>query len=396
MKKLFMYMFLFFVLFASDYIYGKEIKPGVIINKSNYSEYTSEMQKLFLPGTFKSVISGLKSDLITLPIVETKKYPQGKYFDAATTKYHSSCRLNKKGELTGWKAGIPFPDPETALELMWNVDRRNITTDQVTFFCTFSLYYRGEQERTFRWCYRNYYYTGRVYVPPIPEIPDNNGLVRVKESMLIVDPYDVKDFCLLRVRYEPLDKIDDVYSYIPAIRRIRRLTGSDVCDPVLGSDLMYDDFEGIRQRFTPKMKFKMNKRDMLCRKHYLMEEQGIKITNDAVQSEWEIRPVNILEVDIGDPEYMYSKRIIPVELQRRTAVVHGFDGYDQRGRLMRSQEMVINAMMPKTYENAIWRCGKFVNHETRHTTIMPFETKFADPENKPEVFTFKYLLRTSK
>ena len=341
-------------------------------------------------------LDGIKREFITLPIINTQKYPQGKFFNSATKKYHSSCRLNKKGELVGWVAGLPFPEPNSALELMWNVDRRNITTDQIIFYCTFRLFSKGEPERTFRWCYRNYYYTGRVYVPPIPEVPGNKGLVRVKESMLIVDPYDVRDFCLLRARYEPLYKPDDVYSYVPAIRRVRRLTGSDVCDPVLGSDLMYDDFEGIRQRFTPNMKFKMYNKDMLCRKHYLMNEKGIKINKDAVQSFWEIRPIYILVVDIGDPDYMYSKRVIAVEKQRKTAVVHGFDGYDQRGRLMRSQEAVVNAMMPKTYENAIWRCGKFINHLTGHTTIMPFETIFADPENNPNVFTFRYLLRGSR
>ena len=61
-----------------------------------------------------------------------------------------------------------------------------------------------------------------------------------------------------------MDVADQCYGYIPAIRRIRRLTGSNLIDPVLGSDYTPDDGEVWRQKFTSKWRFRaLEYRDFL-------------------------------------------------------------------------------------------------------------------------------------
>ena len=68
---------------------------------------------------------------------------------------------------------------------------------------------------------------------------------------MISEPQDVRGFILLRHKYWDPTKPDDVFSYIPALKRIRRLTGGDVTDPLLGSDAVPDDFEVLAAEGHP-------------------------------------------------------------------------------------------------------------------------------------------------
>ncbi|GAG32844.1 unnamed protein product, partial [marine sediment metagenome] len=40
----------------------------------------------------------------------------------ATKKYSSACKIGPNNELLNWTAGIPFPNPKTPVEIMYNFD----------------------------------------------------------------------------------------------------------------------------------------------------------------------------------------------------------------------------------------------------------------------------------
>ncbi|MGH7778808.1 MAG: DUF1329 domain-containing protein [Candidatus Binataceae bacterium] len=57
-------------------------------------------------------------------------------YQAATEKYAAQVRLNDKGELDNYVAGLPFPlldpnDPQVATKVMWNFSFRPLYTDDV-------------------------------------------------------------------------------------------------------------------------------------------------------------------------------------------------------------------------------------------------------------------------
>ena len=142
--------------------------------------------------------------------------------------------------------------------------------------------------------------------------------VSLRESLLISEPNEVKGFIHLKTRYWDIDKADEVYAYIPALRRVRRLTGADLTDPLLGSDATPDDFEVWRQKLTSKMKIRvLEHRDYLVPKTYIgMENKpayDYKKTGPYAQVEWELRPQWVLEIMINDPNYVYSKRVLYVD-----------------------------------------------------------------------------------
>lgn len=390
MKKLLMVLIFILVPLAG---YAQPIKPGVTITKENYREYISELKKMLDPGTYIYALDGLKRGLITMPVVKRKVYPQSKLYYKYTMKYAGTCKVGSNNQLIGWKAGQPFPDPKSAAELAWNLDRRQTLSDQNFMDGHIHLYGDGKRERTYRWFYYNFYYNGRVRVPPIHEIPGNNGTIRLKTSFLIKKPYDVKGFCFIRIRYEDVFKADDVYSYIPAIRRMRRLTGADVCDPMLGSDVIYDDFELSSQKVTPKMTFKMSEREMLVPSHVLGDR--IPQVNHCFQVDWEIRPVRVLEIYPNDPEYIYSKRVLFLEKQRMVGLGHALNTYDQRGRFCRSQ-FFIPHVEPAPYYDAYGAFTRYDNVINTHFTQLEGYFKVPDLAINQDNFSFKWLLRKSR
>ncbi|MDY6863656.1 MAG: hypothetical protein SV062_11810 [Thermodesulfobacteriota bacterium] len=50
-------------------------------------------------------------------------------------------------------------------------------------------------ERSFTWTLFKRDYIGRTVIPPIPEETGNNGLLNGKESIIILEPYDVRGLC---------------------------------------------------------------------------------------------------------------------------------------------------------------------------------------------------------
>ncbi|MDY6862557.1 MAG: DUF1329 domain-containing protein, partial [Thermodesulfobacteriota bacterium] len=205
-----------------------------------------------------------------------------------------------------------------------------------------------------------------------------------------------------RIHYEDLYRDDDVYSYIPAIRRIRRLTGSDVTDPVLGSDGCYDDFEGWHQKLNPKMTFKiLGKREFLVPRHSLKKQlpkESEYIKKDFFQIEWEVRPLFILEVQLNDPDYAYSKRIYFTEDDGTAGIAYG-EAYDQKGRFWRCNYIYIHRYIePETLHRNYYGC-MFKDVISGHSSAMPTDpvdlnlSKVFIPE---EYFTVRGLLRKAR
>ncbi len=382
-------------LLISSLVSAKEITPGITITKDNFREYLSELEELLDPGTYKVIVECLKKGFITVPVVEMQEYPQSKNFHRYTDKYAGTCRVGPNNELIGWKAGLPFPDPKNGAELTWNVDRKGMDVDQYSFYGDFNLFSgEGNLERQYRWRYFSMIYTGRFLVPPLHDLPQNNGEIRLKESFIMLKPFDIRGFCFLRTRYEDIDRWDDVYTYIPAIRRVRRLTGADVCDPMLGSDAIYDDFQLFRQKITSKMTFNMREKEMLVPSAWVFGKDRPDVKSGTYQTTWQIRPVQILEITTNDPDYIYSKRVVFMEKQRKIGNGYGVNTYDQRGKLCRCQITILGWSLPDY--DSYGGYASYHNLSTMHSTIL--DTHWTDPDYslKPAQFSFRWLLKQAR
>jgi len=399
MLKMIKSIFLLLLILFTAAAYAREIKPGVIIDKENYSDYLPALKNMLCPSMFVAYTEGLEKGWITMPVVEKKKVPPPPGFIEATNKYYRQCKLLPNNQLTNWIAGAPFPKPNTAAELAWNAYKTPSLPDDACFPSKFHLIDKnGKKERGFTWVIYKKFWMGRRHVAPLPEIPGNNDILDSKESIIITSPFDVKGFIQLRIRYWDLSKDDECYSYLPALRRLRRLTGSDLTDPLLGSDTIPDDFQIWRQKINSKITFKiLETRDFLAPRYYLGNKDPATedlMKGNCLQVEWEIRPFYVLEVMENDPEYVYSKRVIYIEKDNKTFCMIWGDNYDQNGRLFKSDEQLSN-YSPETFIHGA-RVHRYRNLLTSHTTVLDMNF-FLDGSSFPvNKFSIKHLLREAR
>jgi hypothetical protein len=373
-----------------------KIKPGVVIDKDNYEKYLPELEKYLYQGAFIRTVNGLKKGWITVPIVERKDYPDFKAKEDATIKYASRCKIGPDNALTGWVAGLPFPDPKKGVELAWNIFTCSGAPDDVSFESPFLLFDKNEKlERTFYWKLISRQWMGRLTIPPIPEVKGNNGKIKRKVAFVILKPFDVKGFSMLRITYMDINKDDDVYSYVPAIRRIRRLTGSDVTDPLLGSDQVYDDFETWQQKLNIKMTFRMMEREYIVPIQYFEHPKDM-LKGTCFQVDWEKRPLWILEINMNDPDYLYSKKILYVKKSKTNTTCFGSEIYDQKGNFYRSQGVTVPYRDKKTFAEQFWFGVQISDHLTGHMTIQDMNPKYFDTDVTSKSFTFKDLLKFAR
>jgi len=88
------------VLFLANGTWGAAVKPGDEITPEN----AALVQDLLSPGNFVLVKQGMR-----MKIVSTERLEWPPPYKAATEKYSAQVRLNEKGELQNFVAGLPFP-----------------------------------------------------------------------------------------------------------------------------------------------------------------------------------------------------------------------------------------------------------------------------------------------
>ena len=364
--------------------YEGPIKPGIVITKENFNTYLPELQKLLPPSQLKWLSMGVKEGLVTMPIVKTtfpRVWTKGQL--EATKKHAGAARVGTDNRLLNFVAGIPFPEPKNAQEIAWDANptlsRSNNNDDAAFPRHWFGMFKGTKYEKHFAWTILYRKYRARTDIPPLGDMPDfTDKGISEKSIVLVTEPDEVKGFIQVRIMYgADVDKTDDNYAYIPAIRRVRRLTGADLTDPLLGSDLIPDDYEVMRQKFDSKMKFRiLEHRDFLVPRIYtLMEKRpdyDYKKHGPCFQVEWEIRSRWMLEIMINDPDYAYSKRVLYVDAlpldQGGTFFPSWGESYDQRGRLWRASgpmTQVANKEGFKSFYNWL-----IMNYQNDHYTTM--------------------------
>ena len=158
------------------------------------------------------------------------------------------------GHIYGW----PFPeidanDPKAAAKIVWN------------YFYT--IYYggNGHYRADLLWLSRkgldrrvvveayNKYHDGQH-----PRFRDQGGDETLLSQTLaeVHAPTDVQGIISLAWRYREAQQRDSIWTYVPALRRVRQVSPANRSDGFLGSDMTQDDgpyFDGKVQDFTWKL-----------------------------------------------------------------------------------------------------------------------------------------------
>jgi len=181
-------------------------------------------------------------------INETKYVPYGgKPWLEATEKYKGTAYVDEKGHIRNYKAGLPFPGTENPIEMAWNVVKNRVEGDCFGNVAGPWVIPVIDRKGHTRWTAgKNFYFffDGRLTIDPKPLYKPNPHNLMVMQTFGYVAPYDLRGIVPLTYRYDDPDRQDDMWMYLPALRRVRRMSVSQRWDRVPGgADLWWDSFE---------------------------------------------------------------------------------------------------------------------------------------------------------
>ena len=351
-----------------------EIKPGLIITQGDLKNYPG-LKELLPPSVHMLFDRGYFFSLPQMEIVPTRDLYLGYNWLKFSGENLKNCKVDTATKkLTGWRAATPFPRPKTGLELIWNIDKHDIVGDNLRFAPMYwDLYGRdGKYERTYHfnlWYYRQ---SGRAHISPMPQVGENKeGLFEWMINYFSY-PQDIAGMTLFRARYDDPDKPDLCMAYVPSMRRVRKISGTDVFDPLLGGDMIWEDFRSMWQKISPTV-FPMEYK-ILEKREYLMPSSTAygygrhypKL--GKIYWCWERRPVYVVEVRALDPTYIYSKRILYIDME--TFYLYYIENYDRKGKLWRTW-LKNHVNEPDTglqYEDITL----IMDHMNKHVTVLHF------------------------
>ncbi len=147
--------------------------------------------------------------------------------------------------------------------------------------------------------------SGQTRIRKIKQFYKDFGSVE-KKIMFFISPADVKNTSFMNWSYDS-DKADDQWIFLPALKKVKRISSDSKSDYFMGSDFTYDD---------------LGDRKLDADVHKLLREEKINGYDCYV-----------VESKSKDEDYMYSKTISWIRKDNFTGVKKEF--YDEDGELLK-------------------------------------------------------------
>jgi hypothetical protein len=245
--------------FATDVASNGAIAPGEVLDKSNWQK----AEGLLPPEILRHYKDG---EYINQVIEWDGKQEYEPAWHEAVKWNRENLTVDENGTIldktTGKKPpyimGYPFPDidtkdPQAAVKMLWNYfygfyhngNRRNQI--ELTWLSPRGVDRKAGQDVYFL------YYDGQPRERAPKENPQNFLFQFISTTL---SPVDLEGTTALSWRYREAEKRDAVWSYVPALRRVRPISPTNRSDGFLGSDMSQDDggfFDGKPQDFVWKV-----------------------------------------------------------------------------------------------------------------------------------------------
>lgn len=225
-----------------------ELAPGTVISSANLGDaltqtFEGHPVKEMIPERIQEQIRNSNLKLYIRKAVPHSIDPR---LTEATKKYAGSVTIDPATyQISNYKAGTPFPeirenDPLAGAKIIWNLSYAQPHGDN--FVAPFAIVLIDGQagiERIQHWNFNRFYMVG-LTTQSTPTLGDGSIF---HKSLLFADyPQDVKGLGTFSIRYND-GRLDDIWAYIRAVRRIRRLSGGAWVDPIGGTDQLQDDLD---------------------------------------------------------------------------------------------------------------------------------------------------------
>lgn len=351
-----------------------DFKPGDVL--------TAKDLERIRPFVFPGYLEQLDFPEFKMPIIAFVDHTPRKDYMECTEKYQSQVRLAPNHTLQNYFCGQPFADsdikvsdPDAGWKAAWNFEYRWQNFGFYTYHIATWERFGGAHEtpswalpptewtaglpkvgelpsaeemkqiyggggtfqRTLGGLYMRCYYTHLAQTPdkllPVPGAKD----FEFKEFTGFHSPFDIRGTAFIVYRYADPTREDDGWAYIPALRRVRRISAEVKSDSLLGTDHTIEDFYSFSGRELEwNWKF-LGWKDVLAVQDsahdytYLYGPNGI-IPNDV----WSVRRFAVVERTPTLPRHPYSSVIMLWDAQNWDAWL--MVAFDRKGKLWKIWE----------------------------------------------------------
>lgn len=378
------------------------LNVGTVIDKSNVDQFKAALD----PVTYDMLKQGIYPPIKVGPTDSFEVHP--KYVEATRNNIGGKVKI-VNGNLEGYSAGRPFPEPPSAddadagRKLAFDFRHTFSAGDNVQikpFYWKYRNAATGKVDRTVEYQFNFLNFKHRVADAPIPEVsPNPNDYYRAIYGK-VYSPQDVQDTQLMIQVFDKDQTPSDGYLYLGFQRRIRRLETSQTTDAFLGSDLMIQDFEGYFGRVA-EFKWTYKGTKTLLMPLYRHNDQnlsaefpqpdGYKFVHFTGQGEcfpdvtWQLRKVYEVEMTPVDTSSPVGRRVMYFDSQ--TFVAPRTVIYDRANKLWKSW---IIGHTPTEYHlpsnkgkfAAIYDSFSMYDVQNQHCTTGQFRTEI-DPAKSP-------------
>lgn len=383
------------------------IAPRTIITAQDWGQYRAFMSQgliaLFEGSHFWRMPAGLE-----IEVGPTISIPLPKKYLADTNRYSGQVKLvstsNGGYVPSGYVAGLPFPRPfdgAPALigqRIFWDSYYRYQPRVQWAPTFTYTLDSFGNMTRTseVKSVLSQLAFLSDAGYPRT--VADSGGyyFVRYEEQ---ITPEQGKYSTILDLTPADPAKIDELYEYVPTLRRSLRLSQAARCAPVFGSDYLIDDEDdgppGLPQLFridylgekkilalehaTPSAFDSPGGPAQLNSEYYYPGALGFVPFPKPAMGKWELRDSYVLSLQrlpSAAKGYCYSRRVMYVDKENYFGAGE-LDLYNPAGELFKSQFVLLYpAEIPETGGDVVEllsgpNVGFLVNFTNKHVTISP-------------------------
>ena len=316
---------------------------------------------------------------------------------AATNKYSAKVITDESGNITNCSeiAGHPFPDPETGLEIAYNVDYNNHGDSAHYRRFGSSINPKQRTERTSDEELWELYFVNRTELDPRPALVKNPKGYRRGMFMHMHKPVEFINTRMYTLRHIDPKKDDVTYLWYSQFRRIRRLSTARRTDSIDGTDLIYDDeyfWDGQISRNTYIYK---GKKELLCARHQNMKkttrQPGQAIVNGLTLERCKTLMVEAVN---KDPNYLYGKRTWYVDPE--SYLIMWTEIYDKAGQFWKCYMQNTNTLKTATGDEKQFIVGsQFLDFQRTHAGLSNQQSHFGPPEISvdvdPKIFTISNL-----
>jgi hypothetical protein len=371
------------------------VQPGGTVHKGNVDKVAAMLP----PGLSRLVKKyELKINVTPYtPIHPSLSYIQATQANLGKTKIWDVGKDFRKLGMSGYVAGLPFPKPNSGLEVAWNFLNAYNGDDGDRHYDVYWVSGKSGVEHNEYWRWSSVRTAFRTDIDPKPHIKEQYDRRIVSMSITYaIEPYDKKGFGALYARsIDPVDLQGHVY--VPAMRRVLRNTFGTRGDTWNATNYLYEDVNGYLGAVewmnwklvgTKTMLMPMNvgaKRGKDGKVNFEFD----KWPHWNPKANWQPRPVYVLEVTPKIPDYPYSRMLIVVDAE--TYIIPYKEAYDKKGELWKIILNGMNASPDMNTQPQEPGLSVAIDLQAEHATAISFRKFEANTNVDMNLFTLANL-----